>query len=321
MTARPLVSVVIPVHNRAHLLGRAVQSVRAQTFQDLELVVVDDGSTDGSAEVVGPSDDPRIRVVRLTRKSGVSRARNTGILHARGSLVAFLDSDDEWLPDKLERQIAHFQQPEEDNVLVSCRHVRYDDLTDRVAAPSPPIPTGEPFGQIVDGQAPLPSCVVVPRAAITAVGALDETLAAFADYELWLRLADAGTRFVELGDVLVIKHEHGARQISAEPDMMISAFWALDQKWGARIEDRSGRLTYRRWRAEFLASIQYVRIRQAVARGDRRGAWHHWLRMYEHVPWSRRYAIYGFGLAALGLRGYDTMARVKDTVARRLARR
>jgi glycosyltransferase involved in cell wall biosynthesis len=315
MKGRPRVSVVIAVYNRAHVLGRAIQSVRAQTFQDLELLVVDDGSLDGSAEVVAPFDDPRIRVVRLPRNRGVSRARNTGILEARGSLVAFLDSDDEWLPEKLERQVACFPQPPAgDDGLVSCRYVRHNDLTHRIAAPTRPIPRGDPFDQIVHGRAPLPSCVVMPRAAVEAVGGLDEALPAFADYELWLRLAATSTGFVELGDVLVIKHEHDTRQISSDPDVMLRAFRVLDRKWGARIRMRSGRPTYRRWRAQFLTSIQYVRVRQAVTQGDRLGAWQHWARMCRYVLWSRSYTVYGLALATLGIHAYDALARVKDTV-------
>jgi glycosyltransferase involved in cell wall biosynthesis len=280
---------------------------------------VDDGSIDGSAEVVAPFDDTRIRVVRLSRNSGVGRARNCGVREARGSFVAFLDSDDEWLPEKLERQVTRLgQHPSAPDTLVSCRHVRYNDLTHRMAAPAGPIPAGAPFDHIVNGRAPLPSCVVIPRAALEAIGGLDEALAAFADYELWLRLADTSTRFVELGDVLVVKHEHGTPQISADPDMMLRAFRILDQKWGARIRQRSGPPSYRRWRARLLASIQYVRVRQAVTRGDRLGAWHHWLHMCRHVPWSRRYAVYGLGLATLGVHTYDALARVKDTIARQL---
>ena len=315
MAGPPLVSVVIPVYNRAHVLGRAIRSVRAQTFRDLELLVVDDGSRDGSAEAAGPVDDPRIRVVRLPHNHGVSRARNTGIREARGRLVAFLDSDDEWIPEKLERQVECFRrQPAGVEPLVACRYVRHNDLTHRVAGPSRPIPRGDPFDQIIRAQAPLPSCVVVPRAALDAAGGLDETLAAFADYELWLRLAAASTGFVELGDVLVIKHEHGTRQISSDADVMLGAFRVLDEKWGTRIRARSGGPAYRRWRARFLASIQYVRVRQAVAGGDRLGAWRHWMRMCRYVPWSPLYALYGLAFASLGIHAYDALARVRDTV-------
>ena len=321
MTACPLVSVVLPVYNRAQFLRRAIQSVRAQTFRDLELVVVDDGSTDGSAAAVPPSEDSRIRVIRLPRNRGVSRARNIGIEEARGTLVAFLDSDDEWLPEKLERQVARFREhPAEDNTLVSCRFIRHDDLTHRISAPSRPIPRGDAFARIVQGHAPLPSCVVMPRPLVKAAGGLDEALPAFADYELWLRLAAASTCFVEIGNTLVVKHEHGTRQISGDPDVMLGAFRTLDLKWGTRIRQRS-RSAYRRWRAGFLASIQYVRVRQAVARADRLEAWRHWLHLCRYAPWSPRYAAYGLGLAALGLPAYDTLARVKDRIARGLGPR
>jgi hypothetical protein len=322
MDPRPLVSVVIPVYNRAHLLGRAIQSVRAQTFRDLELVVVDDGSTDGSAGAVPSNEDSRIRVIRLPTNRGVSRARNIGIQAARGRLLAFLDSDDEWLPEKLECQVARFREHgAEANVLVSCRYVRYNDLTHRITTPTRPMPRGDSFDRIVRGQAPLPSCVVMPRAVVGAVGGLDEALPAFADYELWLRLADVSTRFVEIADVLVIKHEHGTRQISGDPDVMLGAFRTLDHKWGVRIRQRGGLSAYRRWRAGFLASVQYVRIRQEVARGRRREAWLQWLYLCRYAPWSLRYAVYGLGLATVGLHAYDLLARAKDSAARRLGSR
>jgi glycosyltransferase involved in cell wall biosynthesis len=316
--ARPLVSVVIPVYNRAHLLGRAIRSVLAQTFVDLELLVVDDGSSDGIADVVGSFGDPRLRLVRLPRRGGVARARNVGMGQARGDLGAFLDSDDEWLPSKLEQQIARLRQHSAGHTVVSCQFVRYNDLTRRLTAPVSAFSRGDSFDQIVRGRAPIPSCLVVPRAALEAVGGLDEGLPTFADYELLLRLADASILFVEVDEVLVIKHEHGTRQISGDPDTMLCAFLILEQKWGARIRERAGRVAYRRWRAGLLTSIQYVRVRQAVARGDRPAAWRHWARMCRHLPWSGRYALYGLGLATLGLNAYDALARVKDAAARAL---
>lgn len=98
----PTVSVVIPTYNRAHLVGRAIQSVLNQTYQDFEIIVVDDGSTDNTEEVVKSFNDPRIRYIRHDQNRGGSAARNTGIKMARGEYIAFQDSDDEWLPEKLE---------------------------------------------------------------------------------------------------------------------------------------------------------------------------------------------------------------------------
>ena len=106
MTAMPTVSVVIGTYNSARWLGATIDSVRRQTFQDWELVIVDDGSTDDTRRVVGGhADDPRIRYVFQTR-AGRSAARNRGIAMSSGPLVAFLDADDLWRPEKLAKQVS-----------------------------------------------------------------------------------------------------------------------------------------------------------------------------------------------------------------------
>ena len=103
------VSVIIPTCNRAHLIGRAVKSVLAQTYRDIEVIIVDDGSTDNTEEVVKSFDDPRIRYVKLDVNKGAAAARNAGIRLARGGFVAFQDSDDEWCREKLADQMDSFR--------------------------------------------------------------------------------------------------------------------------------------------------------------------------------------------------------------------
>src|SRR3954471_13927034 len=97
----PRVSVVIPAHNRAATLGRAVESVLSQTRQDFEIAIVDDASTDGTVAAIAAMHDDRIRLIRHDRNRGACAARNTGIRAGSAPFVAFLDSDDEWLPHKL----------------------------------------------------------------------------------------------------------------------------------------------------------------------------------------------------------------------------
>ena len=104
---RVSVSVIIPVYNRTNLLVRAVRSVSEQTRRDFEIIVVDDGSSVDIGAVLAKVDDPRLRCIRHQRRRGASAARNTGIGQARGEYVAFLDSDDYWRANKLERQIAY----------------------------------------------------------------------------------------------------------------------------------------------------------------------------------------------------------------------
>ncbi|WP_276257060.1 glycosyltransferase [Halomontanus rarus] len=101
-----LVSVVIPTYNRADVLPRAIDSALAQTVDDLEVLVVDDGSTDDTQAVVDSYETPRVQSITHGTNRGANVARNTGIEHANGEFVAFLDSDDEWRPTKLERQLA-----------------------------------------------------------------------------------------------------------------------------------------------------------------------------------------------------------------------
>ena len=98
------VSVILPTYNRAELLPRSIQTVLGQTYRDLELIVVDDGSEDDTASVMRGFSDERIRYLRLSRNLGVSAAQNAGLAEARGAFLAFQGSDDEWHPTKLERQ-------------------------------------------------------------------------------------------------------------------------------------------------------------------------------------------------------------------------
>jgi glycosyltransferase involved in cell wall biosynthesis len=118
--SRPAVSVIIPVYNRATLVRDAVASILAQRFADFELVVVDDGSTDKSAEVVQAFEDPRIRIVSHARNHGIPDARNTGLDAARGELIAWLDSDDIARPGRLEAQVAFLRNNPDIALVGSC---------------------------------------------------------------------------------------------------------------------------------------------------------------------------------------------------------
>jgi len=109
----PTVSAIVPSYNRGYILDRAVKSIIEQTFENWELIVVDDGSSDNTQQVVEAFDDPRIRYLRHDVNRGVCAARNTAIESVKGNYIAFLDSDDTWLPDKLAKQLQVFQDSSE----------------------------------------------------------------------------------------------------------------------------------------------------------------------------------------------------------------
>ncbi len=126
-----MISVVIPTYNRRKLLERALDSVLAQTCTDIEVLVVDDLSDDGTEEYLKNHPDKRVRYLRLEEKGGACVARNTGIMNAKGDYIAFQDSDDEWLPEKLEKQLTFLQKNDADVVFCTCaRYLGEGLLTD-----------------------------------------------------------------------------------------------------------------------------------------------------------------------------------------------
>lgn len=111
----PRVSIILPVYNRAHVISRALTSILNQSFKDIEVLLVNDASTDNLNTALMAYSDPRLRILEHTYNKGAAAARNTGIKAARGELIAFLDSDDEWSQTKLEEQISHFEQSKQEN--------------------------------------------------------------------------------------------------------------------------------------------------------------------------------------------------------------
>ncbi|MEI6125430.1 MAG: glycosyltransferase [Pseudomonadota bacterium] len=180
------VTVIIPTYNRAPFLGEAIGSVLAQTYGDFELIVVDDGSTDNTQEVLSVYTE---KVVSLrTEHAGPSAARNHGILRSRGEYIAFLDSDDLWLPDKLKTQVDFFRNSPD---AVICQT---EEIWIRNNVRVNPMNKHKKYsGWIFEHCLPLcivsPSAVMMHRTVFDRVGLFDEAMPACEDYDLWLRIS------------------------------------------------------------------------------------------------------------------------------------
>lgn len=184
----PSVSVVIPAYNRAGTIARAIRSALAQDPSPLEVIVVDDGSTDATPSVVAAIGDPRLRLVAQAN-AGVGAARNRGIAEARGALVAFLDSDDEWLPGKLAAQLAAFRAggPQLGLVYTGIESIAADGTATRHAARHRGWIYRDLLAHnVITGSG---STVMVSRAALDLVGGFDTALPANEDYDFVLRIA------------------------------------------------------------------------------------------------------------------------------------
>ena len=213
------VSVIIPTFNRAHKIARAVASVLYQTFSDYEILVVDDGSGDATPEALKPF-LPRIQYVAHSKNLGVSAARNTGIRESHSPLVAFLDSDDYWLPEKLAAQVSFFSKHPQ---AVACqteelwirRGVRVNPMKKHL----------KPSGDILEPSLRLcvvsPSAVLLKRSLLEEVGVFDEGFPACEDYDLWLRISWKYPIWL-IPEPLVIK-EGGA------PDQLSRSIEGMDQ--------------------------------------------------------------------------------------------
>jgi len=189
--ARPAVTVVIPTFNRAALVARAIRSVLAQTCQDWELIVVDDDSTDGTEQAVRSFSDNRITYIRHNRNRRVSAARNTGIRCARGEYIAFLDSDDEWLPEKLEKELEVFRNSDPEVGLVYTGKMILDE-SGKLLNVRMPTQSGWVYEAMLDRHfIGSPSRVTVKKQVLDRVGGFDETFVNCQDYDLWLRVARA----------------------------------------------------------------------------------------------------------------------------------
>ena len=211
----PLVSVIIPSYNRCQQLKEAIESVLAQDFEDSELIVVDDGSTDNTPKLLADYGEKLMAIRR--NNGGVSAARNTGIVAASGELIAFLDSDDLWLPKKLSVQTEFFRQ-HPDALICQTEEIWIRNGI-RV---NPKRKHKKPSGMIFEPSLALclvsPSAVMIRKRLFDKVGIFDENLPACEDYDLWLRIAHHYPIYL-IDTPLIIKRGGHDDQLSRNPGL------------------------------------------------------------------------------------------------------
>lgn len=192
MVENPTVSVIIPTYNRANLIGKAIKSVLNQTYQDFEIIVIDDGSTDNTEDVIRSFPDKRVKYIKKYKNKGISVARNIGIKVARGKYIALLDSDDEWLPEKLDKQI-NILKSESPEVGVVYSNALYIDENgkniNRKLRNSKKVEGyiyEDLLGKYCVGP---PSTFLIKKECFNRVGLFDDLLSGQEDWDMWIRIA------------------------------------------------------------------------------------------------------------------------------------
>lgn len=203
-----LVSVIIPTRNSARIVMRALRSVWKQDYNPLEIIIVDDNSTDSTVSIIRNCLKFDVKLIELKSHSGASAARNAGIARSSGEFIAFLDSDDEWLPNKITKQMILFQNSPE-LVLVSCgadiiNHT--GEVATLITNRNPPVTGRDAWKTLLAYSFIATPCVIARRSAIIRAGCFDPTLSIAEDQDMWIRIACAG----EIGlvnDTLALIHE------------------------------------------------------------------------------------------------------------------
>ena len=214
----PMVTVILPTYNRAEFLKESIQSVLSQTFTDFELIVVDDGSTDPTEEVV--REFSGFRYISFPQNRGVSKARNLGIELARGRYICFLDSDDLWVENKLETQVAWMESQSD------CQVCYTDEIWIRKGVRVNPMNkhrkvSGDIFSPSLSLCIVSPSSVLIRASIFSEVGRFDEDLPVCEDYDLWLRIALKYPVHL-IDEKLIIKRGGHQDQLSAK-------YWGMDR--------------------------------------------------------------------------------------------
>jgi glycosyltransferase involved in cell wall biosynthesis len=289
------ITVVIPARNRAATLLRAIRSVQAQGIDHLEIIVVDDASTDDTASVVRGLGDPRIRLLQHSDRRGGSAARNTGIRAARGKFIALLDSDDEWLAGKLSAELESIQAAPASVGLICTGYERV--APDGAVEPFVPSVSGDMHrrmlfeGNLLRGAT---SSALIRRECFDVAGLFDESLPAAQDYDLWVRI----TKHFEvrlISEVLVRVFADMPDRISIDLEAKERASRILSERY----RDEMTALQYRWRKARRLARAAY----RWYLGGDSRRARRLVLSALRVWPLSGRGWLYGI-VSLLNLRMY-----------------
>lgn len=241
-----LVSVVIPTHNRSSLVINAIRSVLNQTYNDIEVIVIDDASTDDTEKTIESIGINSLKYIKITNSQGGNYARNLGIESASGSYIAFLDDDDEWLPTKVEEQINVFKKNNDIGLVYTGASVIYSSKDYRYIRH--PRHNGDLSKDIlIRNLIGTTSSVMVKKDIIDQVGGFDNNMPALQDYDLWIRVAQV-TKIEYIDKPLINYYNHDTtNQITDNVHKIEEAITKIDNKYDQLIRQLEKKVQSKRY--------------------------------------------------------------------------
>lgn len=241
MKDSPLISVVIPAFNRQDTISYCLESVLVQTYKDLEVIVVDDCSTDSTVSIVSSHPDPRVRCVTLEKHAGAQGARNRGILEAKSEWIAFQDSDDEWLPYKLEKQVSVLANGAYDPwSFLYGNAYRFDEARGIKSIGLCPVVEGEnQYSTLLQAPAPIYPTMIASKKALEKIGYLDEQVPSYQEWDTSIRLAKY-CRIIHLKEPLMVYHIGCGDAISGSATKRVEGWHYIISKYEKDIKEFCG---------------------------------------------------------------------------------
>ncbi|MDN4495103.1 glycosyltransferase family 2 protein [Ureibacillus aquaedulcis] len=231
MKNKPFVSVIIPTYNRANQVLEAIQSVLNQTYQDFEILVIDDNSSDNTSQIINDLKDPRIYYYKLSKNQGAPTARNIGIKKSKGDLIAFLDSDDQWVFNKLEKQIEIINN--DNNIGLVYTGIKViNNQYEKVIKPCKRGDLSESL--LKENYVGSTSSILVKKDLMIEAGGFDLTFKSCQDWDLFIKLSQkTEIDFVE--QPLVLYFEHDGERISTNPKSVLDGYYKIQKKYSKLI--------------------------------------------------------------------------------------
>jgi len=295
----PLVTAVVTTFDRPAMAKRAVQSVLAQTYRPIEIIVVEDGSESGIDRWLKGGSLTCIQYMRHEDNKGLAASRNTGLRSAQGKYVAYLDDDDEWLPEKLAKQVRLFETKGEFCAVVYCGATILSPQGEMIGENRPRLNGDIRTAIRESGLLTIPSSCLFLKAALEQVAGYDETLCSHVDHDIWLRLARQGYAAGYVDDCLVKIHQHHEQKMTDDAPSRVQATRLFCSKWEDYLETWFGRWETQRYCSRFKGRVMAMLGWAFLGKG-KRGQGVKYFLLALRYDWKKRNYYEGLAASIIG---------------------